>query len=595
MVKACDAPASSRPAVIYLSIRPRFPTKPPLLTRMYPSPTGEGNWSTPHAVLQLKREKDTMRKHHVCLAVLLGLILLLTPSVAPEPEDVTADEDAAIDVLTTDDAEVDSTVPANTNTSDLWGVNGELWSPSSRLPDYSFAGYHSSDRAIPTLLETANVRNFGAVGNGIADDTAAFRMALAHTSSGAIYIPPGRYRIRDILELTTPNTVLRGAGGTTILYFDKSLREILGTPPGEPYRHGLLRIVGQKNGNKLANVTANQNRGQKTLSLSSTSRIRVGRYIRLRMKNPPDNSLGCYLYAERGCLNSERRSWPIEHQVDWVVQVKSISGNQITLERPLRLDVRTNWSPEIWSFQPTVQESGIENLTIEFPNVQYAGHDNEEGFHGIQLEGVFHCWVKNVTIVDTDRGINLKESGFNTVTGVTLKTRHRVVGADPHGATGHYGFSVEGPSAQDNLFTNSRLLTVYVHNMAVAVFANGNVYSNITSKTARFDNHGSAPYENLYTNILLTTNGNDFFRSGGVRKDEPNSTRTTAWNIRLQKGIFGGFTSADKLPQANIVGVNALATKKSAHTSTEWWIEKWPGEDTLPLNLHAAQLQKRRQ
>src|SRR6185503_6442966 len=33
--------------------------------------------------------------------------------------------------------------------SELWGRGGERWSPRSRLPDFSFAGYHFGDDPIP--------------------------------------------------------------------------------------------------------------------------------------------------------------------------------------------------------------------------------------------------------------------------------------------------------------------------------------------------------------------------------------------------------------------------------------------------------------
>jgi hypothetical protein len=32
--------------------------------------------------------------------------------------------------------------PVQAATSALWGTNGELWRATSRLPDFSFAGYH---------------------------------------------------------------------------------------------------------------------------------------------------------------------------------------------------------------------------------------------------------------------------------------------------------------------------------------------------------------------------------------------------------------------------------------------------------------------
>lgn len=63
--------------------------------------------------------------------------------------------------------------------------------------------------------QMASVKTYGAVGDGVADDTAAFNNALA--SSTAIYIPPGTYKITS--KLTVPNnTTLYGAGrGTTKL------------------------------------------------------------------------------------------------------------------------------------------------------------------------------------------------------------------------------------------------------------------------------------------------------------------------------------------------------------------------------------------
>src|SRR3989304_4474548 len=56
-------------------------------------------------------------------------------------------------------------------TSQLWGQQGELWSPQSRLPDFSFAGYHMGEDPVPNVPVRANVKNFGAKGDGVADDT----------------------------------------------------------------------------------------------------------------------------------------------------------------------------------------------------------------------------------------------------------------------------------------------------------------------------------------------------------------------------------------------------------------------------------------
>ena len=43
-------------------------------------------------------------------------------------------------------------------TSELWGKAGEAWTPQSRLPDFSYAGYHCGDDPIPDVPVVANVR-----------------------------------------------------------------------------------------------------------------------------------------------------------------------------------------------------------------------------------------------------------------------------------------------------------------------------------------------------------------------------------------------------------------------------------------------------
>ena len=478
------------------------------------------------------------------------------------------------------------------NFSDLWGKNGEQWNPRSRLPDFSYAGYHAGEEPIPTVPVKANVKDFGAKGDGLTDDTKALKDAIAKTSNGAIFIPEGRYKITDILEIKKPHVVLRGAGQeSAVLFFARSLGEILGEAP---YWGGILKVTGEKKGSKLADIVGGARRGDRMLRLSSAVSIRAGQMVRLRMRNPSDNSLGRHLYADKGSLNAERRRWYAGRIVDWAFEIKSVKGNAIELIRPLRLDVRPEWKPEIWRHSPTVREVGIENLTIEFPNAQYGGHHKEAGYHAILFQDAFNSWVRNVTIVDGDTGIVISGGGHNTVRDVTLKTRWRT-GESTDGETGHFGFCVTGLT-QDNLITDCELRTTFVHNLSVNAFANGNVYALITSGSGRFDHHGAAPYENLYTDIVLVDRAWDLFNSGGNRADEPSSgARTTFWNIRKTRGDFPSRIprlpdGSAKFPQINIIGVDRWSTKKTAE---EEWIERWLGEKTQPRNLYRAQLKRR--
>jgi hypothetical protein len=59
-----------------------------------------------------------------------------------------------------------------------------------------------------------NVRNYGAVGDGVADDTVAVQAALAAlpNNKGILYFPPGTYGIGSAIQTTTPGITVRGAG-----------------------------------------------------------------------------------------------------------------------------------------------------------------------------------------------------------------------------------------------------------------------------------------------------------------------------------------------------------------------------------------------
>lgn len=89
------------------------------------------------------------------------------------------------------------------------------------------------------LREQISVRDFGAVGNGLADDTQAFIDAIAYLSTlgGILYIPSGDYRITSTISITWPSATgtdtigkvyLKGAGaGVTRLHADEDSNDAI--------------------------------------------------------------------------------------------------------------------------------------------------------------------------------------------------------------------------------------------------------------------------------------------------------------------------------------------------------------------------------
>jgi hypothetical protein len=86
--------------------------------------------------------------------------------------------------------------------------------PSMDSYDVRFrqAGTGSVDRtAEAKMRDTVSVKDFGAVGDGVTDDTAAIQTALDNQSTRAVYFPAGTYRITGSLILNQ-NQIIHGDG-----------------------------------------------------------------------------------------------------------------------------------------------------------------------------------------------------------------------------------------------------------------------------------------------------------------------------------------------------------------------------------------------
>ncbi len=57
-------------------------------------------------------------------------------------------------------------------TSDLWGTAGGKWTPESRLPDFSQAGYRRGEEPYRLPTKTVSVKDFGAAGGAAKQDKA---------------------------------------------------------------------------------------------------------------------------------------------------------------------------------------------------------------------------------------------------------------------------------------------------------------------------------------------------------------------------------------------------------------------------------------
>lgn len=476
-------------------------------------------------------------------------------------------------------------------TSELWGADGSTWSAKGRLPDFSFAGYRRGEVTLPSEPVTHTVLDFGAIPNDDLDDSDAFLKAIEAVNHGVLLVPEGRYIISKMLVISKPGVVIRGEGpDKTTLYFPIPLNDIKpnwgATTGGQrtsnySWSGGFLSITGSFQRKLLSSIDAVATRGDYQIQVADASALSVGQEIEIRLEDIADNSLANHLYSgdprtPLGKLNGRVRA-------SLVTRITAINGETLTFDRPLRFDIEARWTPGVYRFEPTVTDSGIESLRFEFPNTPYEGHFTELGFNAFALGQVAHCWVRNVHIHNADSG-GFVSGNFNTVDSVTYTSERRM--DKNRQSAGHHGLTNGG---DDNVFSNFDFQSLFIHDITVSR-SSGNVQKNGRGIDLALDHHRHAPYENLFTNIH-TGAGTRVWRSGGGSDLGAHcAARGTFWNITADNPIeapdskFGPWSM-------NLVGVQM--NQDDVTRPDERWYEHSQGEAVLPVDLHAAQLQRR--
>jgi hypothetical protein len=478
--------------------------------------------------------------------------------------------------------------------SELWGEAGEKWSATSRLPDFSYAGYHRGEQPIPELPRATNVHDFGASGDGVTDDTRALQAAIDATSAGAVYLPPGRYLVTDYLRLTRSGVVLRGAGREqSILWFPRGLDVVhprkgktsTGSPAsGYSFDGAFVSIRGDYQAKSLAQITAVSRRGDHSVETDHVSGLSVGQLVLIVVRETPDQSLKSYLYNnDPGDIAKGK---PLDTKM--LVRITAITGARVTFDRPLRFETRAEWRPELRAFNPTVTEAGIEHLGFAFPGTKYRGHFKEDGHNAIELRNVFNCWVRDVAIHNGDLGVNVVAC-HNTLDGVllTADTTRGTVEAGVPDCTGHHAIQVK--NAEDNLITNFEVRAPYVHDLTVE-HASGNVFAQGRGLDLDFDHHKDTPYENLFTDIDCGRGTRIWRCGGGASLGRQSAGWATFWNIRATRLI----EPAPKTWGPGTMNFIGLRTKfPSKLDGSGPWFEAISPKELSPANLHAAQFARR--
>ena len=503
---------------------------------------------------------------------------------------------------------------ADTMTSrQLWRQYTENPDTHPNIPNISHAGYRRGEQPLPRPPVVANVRDAGAKGDGVTDDSTAFREAIdqaAARGGGTVLVPPGTYLMNEVLHLKHSRVVLLGAGPDhSTLLFGRSLTEAVGERrSGSGHASawswmGGMVWVGPENtfddegriatregwpvGDTLAAVRQPAVRGDRTLTVNAPDALREGQFVLMSWKNPEDLSLlheiaGHALMREynwrrdaAGMVRMSRWRWP--------VQIERIQGNEVTLAQPLRIDTRPEWEVQFQEIQTCIEEAGVEGLTLKFANPRPMGRHLEDiGNNGIYLNRAINCWVHNVVIDGAENGLIHAAAKHTTVSGLILR-----------GPRMHHATALRAGS-HDNLITDFTVEAPVFHGINTEGLATGNVWRRGVMKHGTFDSHRAMSWDFVRTDITLHNDG----RPGGGNTAGPlHGRRVVHWNIRVTNNNPEWVHQPDLISRGALVGIQGVQpTDKAAWAMVPGdkdCIVTDTGREPFPPDFYEAQLQLR--
>lgn len=428
-------------------------------------------------------------------------------------------------------------------------------------PDYS-VDWSQAGRpgGIPDIPNTLNVMNFGAVGDGSTDNLAAFQNTINAAGIGqAVFVPAGTYRINGTINLPE-GVVIRGdCPTTTHLLFDNSGAAL-----------SCIDIIANSYGN-FQQVTAGLTKGSTQFTIANTNSFSVGDYAEILQEN--DATL---MYTDTTWI----QSWS-EQAVGQLFVVTAVNNNQITVDRPLNIDLNPALNPRLRTIE-LVEDVGIENLYIERLD---AGDGST-----IRFKNAARCWVRNIESNMTYRSHVSMDRVIDTE--IVNNYFHH---SHDYGGGGHgYGVGMFRHSTsnlvENNIFEHLR------HSMMIHLGANGNVLGyNYSSQAhwpwsgfpADISMHGHYSFMNLFEgNIVEYADFADYWGPSG-----PGNTlfrnRVNRGDIKVMDHSHNSNVIANELTQstANIV-VDPSVNDTWKHSNTVNGVIDATTTASLPPSLY---------
>jgi hypothetical protein len=512
------------------------------------------------------------------------------------------------------------------------------------LPDYSYAGYNNGVGEIP-LLEgrVIDVTKYGVIADDDIDDSKALQKALeaAHKARGPVIVkfPQGKILISEILRINRSNIVLRGSGSGkngTNLHFPRPLQMVDDKGYFEEIREYLVKydkrqrekdknvdvlfseyswtggfIWVQKEGTRAASyleeldppidVLAGAVKGEigtQFVTVENSRNLKAGDVVELQWLNRKGEN-GPFLKELYGDteLKIGSHHWTFEERplVRQKTKILAIDGTSVKISDPLLHNI-TDDVPAQFATWEHLENVGIEDLSLTFPDSPAFGHHMERGYNGIYLTSVFDGWVRDVNFHNADAGILSYNSANVTMSDIETTGNRRA----------HY--SVHLGNVHNVLVERVRVNNPSVHSLTVNTQSTKCVFKEaVVTATPVLDQHAGANHQNLFDNITVFVDAKrdkkkpyyPIWNGSGAGYWQPGHGRfNTTWNLKVN--VQGGADRDEVVileglaegPAARIVGVSG---------NREFEVDYYPSPYAERINvemsdvpsLYDYQLQKR--
>lgn len=486
-----------------------------------------------------------------------------------------------------------ASVPHRAPTPALWREFTQTPYTHPQIPYVGRAGARTGARTRARHERQFDIRHYGAKPDGKSNAAPAINRALADAGKaggGTVLIPPGTFRVDDVIRIAHDHVTLRGAGSArTTLLATKNLTELIG-PYGSRYggdksswswAGGLIWLCPQARwetltaaikakdwpfegwtGNKrdeweTLTTVAPARRGSWSVTVDDASRLRKGGLVLLRLADDADHTLLQHMAG--GGPGPAAYTWDDKTKLtsyvpyEWPVRIAAVdrAKRRVTFERPLPLDVRPEWNPQLTTHARELTGSGVEALTLEAVETPQSPHLLDKGHNGVTFQCAYDCWADDVVVRHVDNGFGLVGASACTL------RRTRVAGRGSH----HPYFCREG--SHDNLIedfvieerTTPAPAGTQLHGINVEGLSSHNVWSRGRMEMGTFDSHRGMPFANVRTDITVDNNG----RHGGDASAGPLfGARFAHWNIRVTNERAGLMKIDGLAPYSATVGINEV-------------------------------------